>query len=293
MRILLIGRNGQLGWELQRTLAPLGDIIAVDYPEVDLSDVTGTRGLVRRIKPHIIVNAAAYTDVDKAENDQELAFALNATAPGILAEEAGMIGAALVHYSTDYVFDGGKGTPYTEADPPYPVNVYGKSKLMGEKAIQQAGGSFLVLRTSWVYSLRADNFVTRVLAWARKYQALRIVTDQEGSPTWCRMLAEASAQVLGTCRADIIGYLFEKKGVYHLAGSGSVSRFDWAKAILRCDPHRTEQVVKEILPAISADFPTPARRPPRSGLNCDRFYDTFNLRLPDWEETLLLGMQNS
>jgi dTDP-4-dehydrorhamnose reductase len=219
-------------------------------------------------------------------------MAINAAAPGVLAEEAAALGAALIHYSTDYVFDGLKGSAYIETDTPNPLNMYGKSKLAGEQAIRQAGGTFLILRTVWVYSLRRDSFVTKVLEWSRRQSTLRLVTDQVGNPTWARMLAEISAQLLAKGGKDPLSWLEERKGLYHLAGSGIASRLEWAQAILRCDPAREEQLTREIQPALTAEFPTPARRPLYSALNCDKFTDTFDLRLPDWEEALRLAMEN-
>ena len=196
MKILLFGKNGQLGWELHRCLAPLGMVFAVDYPEVNLANGHQVRSLLKGNRPDVIVNAAAYTAVDDAENDQDKAMAVNAVAPGILAEEARLLNVVLIHYSTDYVFDGMKGAAYVETDRPNPLNVYGQSKLEGEKNVQQVGGSFLILRTSWVYSLRQGGFVQKVLKWSRENETLRIVADQVGSPTWARMLAEVTAQLL-------------------------------------------------------------------------------------------------
>lgn len=290
MRILLIGKSGQVGWELERTLAPLGEVVAVDFPEIDLANSAGVRNLVRKVQPQVIVNAAAYTDVDKAESEPDLAFAINGAAPGILAEEAKAIGAALIHYSTDYVFDGQKGKPYVETDLPNPLNVYGQSKLAGERALQAVNGTYLIFRTSWVYSTRQKCFVTQVLRWSREQKILRIVTDQVGSPTWCRMLAEMTAQVLGTSRDNVAGWLLGKKGIYHLAGDGSVSRFEWAQAILKNDLAVEEKVVQDVLPGRSVEFPSPAKRPPSTPLSCDLFTSVFKLRLPPWEAQLSLAL---
>lgn len=290
MRILLLGKRGQLGWELHRSLAPLGEIIAFQFPQVDLKQPESLREVIREIKPAVILNAAAYTAVDRAESEPEMAYNVNGVAPGIMAEEARRLGSALIHFSTDYVFDGAKGEAYTERDVPNPVNVYGQSKLAGEQAIQEAGGAFLILRTSWVYSLRRESFATRVLEWARKQSTLRIVADQVGSPTWCRMLAEATALVIARGGEDFASWLAERRGVYHLAGWGTASRLEWAQAVIKYDPRREEQIVRAVLPAATADFPTPARRPPVSALACNKFYETFGLRLPDWEEALKLAL---
>lgn len=291
MRILLLGNTGQLGWELQRTMAPLGEVIALDYPQIDLTNDDSVVQIIRSIRPQLIVNATAYTAVDRAESEPEIAMAVNARAPGLLAEEALALGAALIHYSTDYVFDGRKGDAYLETDKPNPLGMYGQSKLAGEHAVEQIGGAYLTLRTSWVYSLRKENFVTKVLRWARQQRTLRVVTDQVSSPTWARMLAEISAQVIAMGGKDIVGWLGARGGTYHLAGNGNASRMEWAQAILKNDPNREEQVTQEVLPAMTTEFPTPAQRPLYSALNCERFSNTFNLQLPEWEDALQMALQ--
>jgi dTDP-4-dehydrorhamnose reductase len=318
MHILLFGKIGQLGWELSRTLPPLGRLTAVDYPEIDLTRPETIRGLISEIHPDIVINATAYTAVDRAESEAQIAMAINGHAPGIMAEAARSIGAALIHYSTDYVFDGTKGSPYVETDTPNPLGAYGQSKLAGERAIQQAGGVYLILRTSWLYSLRRDSFVTKVLDWARQNTdmsaPLRVVADQVGNPTWARMLAEITAQLLakgeplarrtpGSSDANrslhssdlhsqrVSEWLSDRGGLYHLAGSGYASRLEWAEAILRFDPRRDEQKVREIQPAVTSDFPTPAKRPLFSALNCEYFTKTFELQLPEWGFTLKLAME--
>jgi dTDP-4-dehydrorhamnose reductase len=293
MKILLLGNTGQLGWELERALATLGELYALDYPDLNLVDKDGTVSLIRDYQPQVIVNATAYTAVDKAEHERELADAINARGPGILAEEARSLGAALIHFSTDYVFDGAKGEPYIETDEPCPLGVYAESKLAGERAVQATGAAYLIFRTSWVYSLRRDSFVTKVLQWSRKQRSLKLVTDQISNPTWCRMLAEASAQILAMAAGDPAGWFGEHKGLYHLAGWGYASRLEWGKEILSLDRNKTEQVVEEVLPARTAEFPTPAARPLFSALNCDRFLTTFGLRLPDWQEALRLAMDST
>ena len=290
LRILLIGRSGQLGWELQRCLAPLGEVVTYDYPEIDLAKPASLPALMRGVNPQVIVNAAAYTNVDKAESEAELARQINAISPGVLAEEARRLGAAFIHYSTDYVFDGCKGAPYTESDVPHPLNVYGQTKLEGEQAVQAAGGAYLILRTSWVYSLRQGGFVTKVLQWAREQETLRVVDDQISSPTWARMLAEATALIVAQGRDDPVGYLTEKAGLYHLAGSGACSRYEWAQAILELDPKKSEQKVRQLLPAKSSEFPTPAERPLVSVLECGKFEQVFGLRLPEWRGALKLAI---
>jgi dTDP-4-dehydrorhamnose reductase len=292
MRILLLGNTGQLGWELERSLATLGEVHAMDYPIINLAALDSYLPLVESIQPQVIINATAYTAVDRAESETELAYAINTTAPGLLAQEARRLGAAFIHYSTDYVFDGTKGSPYTESDRTNPLGVYGLSKLEGEQAVQQAGGAFLILRTAWVYSLRRDSFVMKVLAWARQQKKLRLVNDQISGPTWARMLAEVTAQVVAKAGNDPYTWLTERSGLYHLAGSGYCSRFEWGQAILQLDPQPQEQIVEEVLPASTTDFPTPARRPLFSALDCVRFREVFGLQLPDWKEALGLAMSD-
>ena len=291
MRILLLGNTGQLGWELERTLAPLGELIALDYPEINLADEKGIKEILSVSQPQVIVNATAYTAVDRAESERELAMAVNRDGAGLLAEQALQLRAVLIHYSTDYVFDGEKGAPYVETDVPHPINVYGESKLAGERAVEQAGGSYLILRTSWVYSLRRDSFVTKVLAWGRQQRQLRLVSDQVGNPTWCRMLAEVNAQFLSAAGPDPFAWIGARKGVYHLAGDGFASRLDWGKAILENDPRHEEQVVENLIAALTAEFPTPAQRPLFSALNCEVFKRTFGLNLPSWQAALRLAMK--
>jgi dTDP-4-dehydrorhamnose reductase len=232
LQILLLGNKGQLGWELERTLSPLGKIVTYDYPDIDLAIEHDLRQIIRDIQPHLIVNATAYTAVDRAESEPEIADAVNHIAPKILAEEAQMIGGALVHFSTDYVFDGTKGKPYTEQDTPNPLNVYGQSKLDGERAIQSVDDAYIILRTSWVYSLRRDSFVTKMLTWARQHREMRLVTDQVSCPTWCRSLAETTTHMLAAGSKEIVPWMKERKGIYHLAGSGYTSRLEWGLAVL-------------------------------------------------------------
>jgi dTDP-4-dehydrorhamnose reductase len=302
MKILLLGKNGQLGWELQRTLAPLGEVTALDYPEIDFSLPKTILAGIRQAVPacsmefQAIVNAAAYTAVDRAESEPGIAHAINAEAPGLLAEEARRTGAAFIHFSTDYVFDGRKGEPYCEADLPNPLNEYGKSKLAGEQAVRAAGGLSLIFRTSWVYSLRRDSFVTKALQWSRQQKQLRLVSDQVSGPTWARMLAEVTAQLLAKA-SPAAGWLGERRqsagtdGLFHLAGSGWASRLEWGQAILEFDPQKAEQVTEEIVPAKTSEFPSPAERPLFSALNCELFTETFGLRLPDWKPTLCMAME--
>ncbi|OGN94205.1 MAG: dTDP-4-dehydrorhamnose reductase [Chloroflexi bacterium RBG_13_48_10] len=292
MQILLLGNTGQLGWELERTLSPLGELLAIDYPTIDLANVESIRQVFHHYNPKLIINAAAYTAVDRAETEPDLANAINAIAPATIAEEAQVTGAAFIHFSTDYVFDGLKSAPYLETDAPNPLNAYGRTKLTGEQKVQQIGGAYLILRTSWVYSLRRDSFVNKVLSWARSQSNLKLVTDQISGPTWARMLAEITGHLVLLGGVDIVDWLSEHHGLYHLAGSGYCSRFVWGQEVLRLDPHKDEQVLHELLPALTAEFPSSARRPLFSALNCDHFTHTFHLHLPDWKIALKLAMES-
>lgn len=280
MRILLTGVNGQVGWELRRTLAPLGEVHALDRRALDLSDPDAIRATVRALRPQLIVNPAAHTAVDRAESEPELALAINATAPGVLAEEAARLGAGMVHYSTDYVFDGAKHEPYLESDAPNPLNVYGRTKLAGEEAVRASGAAHLILRTSWVYGLRGRNFLGTILRLAQERDELKIVADQIGAPTWSRVIAEASAQILA--QRD----WRERSGCYHLTAGGETSWHGFAGAIL-------EATGSSIVPApiATADYPLPALRPAFSLLSNDRLFAAFGLRLPAWRDSLALCLE--
>ena len=290
MRIVLFGKNGQLGWEFQRILPILGEVIALGRDEVDVSNLQSVQKILNELKPNLIINTSAYTEVDRAEIELELAMNINALAPAVMAEAARKQGAVFIQYSTDYVFDGKKDIPYTENDPTHPLNTYGRSKLMGEENIKQAGEAYLILRTSWVYSLRGNSFVNKVLGWARKNENLKVVSDQISGPTWARMLAGITSLMLAQNNANLLEIIRERRSVYHLAGAGYTSRYEWAKEILVNDPNRTEQIVRDLEPARSDDFPTTAVRPLFSALDCTRFEDTFGLKLPNWNSTLKLAM---
>jgi dTDP-4-dehydrorhamnose reductase len=291
MKIVLFGKNGQLGREFQRTLPSIGEMIGLGREELDVSDPDAVQKILIELRPDLIINASAYTEVDLAETQVELAEKINAQSPGVMAEAARKINAVFIHYSTDYVFDGEKNVPYIETDLTHPLNVYGKSKLMGEENIKQAGDAYLIFRTSWVYSLQGNSFVNKVLGWSRKNKTLKIVNDQIGSPTWAGILAETTSQVIAANRANLWDNIRERHGIYHLAGSGYVSRYEWAKQILVYDPKRTEQLVQSIEPVSSDEFPTPAVRPLFTALNCEKFSQTFDQRLPAWHETLQLVMK--
>jgi dTDP-4-dehydrorhamnose reductase len=292
LRILLIGNSGQLGWELERALTPIGDVVGLDYPVIDLTNKKSVRQTVRKLsRLNLIINAAAYTAVDRAESEYALASAINGKGPGILAEEARRMQAAFIHYSTDYVFDGTKGRPYVETDAPNPLGVYGTTKLAGERAVKQAGGSYLILRTAWLYSLRGDSFVSKVLHWARKEKKMRIVSDQISNPTWARSLAGATARIMDIGGDYLFNWIGDRAGTYHLAGDGYASRFEFARQILQLDPDAKSHAVQELLPATTADFCTPAKRPLFSALNCEKFENVFGFRLSPWRDALCFALQ--
>jgi dTDP-4-dehydrorhamnose reductase len=290
MKIVLFGKNGQLGWELQRTLPILGEVTSLDREELDLCDLDAIRKILSELKPNLIINASAYTDVDRAEKEANLAMEINALGPGVMAEMSHKLRAVFIHYSTDYVFDGRKNAPYTEMDQVNPLNVYGRSKLMGEENIKQTGSAYLILRTSWVYSLRGNSFVNKVLKWSRQNKTLKVVSDQVSGPTWARTLAEITGFVLAQNKKDLYENIHERRGVYHLAGSGFTSRYEWAQQILANDPEPSEQIVQAIEPVFSEEFPTPAIRPLFSALDCTHFETTFDLQLPPWDQILRLAM---
>jgi dTDP-4-dehydrorhamnose reductase len=280
MRILLTGKNGQVGWELQRSLPPLGNVIALSRDELDLASADAIRKTMRDIKPDIIVNAAAYTSVDRAETEADLAMAVNGTAPGIIAEEALRLGAFLVHYSTDYVFDGTKNGPYQEDDVPNPLNVYGRSKLEGEKAIRATNVPHYIFRTSWIYSAHGSNFVNTILRLAGKKSELKIVDDQIGAPTWARTIAIITAQALKTKPCTY-------SGLYHLTAAGAVSWFGFAKAILaEAKTMHPEMGVPQLIPITTSEYPLPAKRPSNSQLDNKLLFTTLGLTSPNWATTL-------
>ena len=273
MKILLTGATGQVGFELQRTLAPLGEILAAGREALDLASSASIMSAVRALRPDLIVNCAAYTAVDRAESEPAAAMTVNATAPGVLAEEAKRLGAGLIHFSTDYVFDGEKAGAYDEADAPNPLNAYGRSKLEGERAVAQSGARHLILRTSWVYSRRGKNFLLTMLELAKTRPELRIVDDQRGAPTSARALADAVAQI---ARRDW------PSGPFHLTCQGSTTWFGFAQAIFARSPGPRPSLVAITTP----EFPTPARRPKNSVLSNARLAQAFGITLPDWQTAL-------
>ena len=282
-RILLIGKIGQVGWELRRTLAPMARVTCVDFPEIDLTNADSIRRWVRDSRPNIVINAAAYTAVDKAESEPDKAMKINGVAPGILAEEAKKLGAVLVHYSTDYVFDGAKTEPYVETDAPNPLGAYGRTKLAGDEAVRAVGGAHLILRLCWVYGARGQNFMLTMMRLAREREKLRVVGDQVGCPTWSRMIAETTALALK--KALVAGDAGAFTGTYHLASSGVTSWHGFADAIVKLMPAEGRKCMQ--VEAIStAEYPTPTKRPAYSVLACSKLERAFGLRLPHWEESL-------
>ena len=284
MKILLTGKHGQVGFELQRALAPLGEVCAVDQPECDLAGISAIRELVRSFKPDVIVNPAAYTAVDKAESEPELAHAINAVAPGVLGEEAAKQGAWVVHYSTDYVFDGMKPCAYSEDDLTNPQTVYGRTKRAGEIALQQSGARHLIFRTSWVVGAHGRNFAKTILRLAVERESMNVVADQYGAPTSAALLADVTAQLVRQEQRER-GENF-RFGLYHLVAGGETNWCDYARFVvlealaagksLRLSPDSIHAIT-------SSEYPTPAKRPANSRLDTSKLRDTFDLELPNWQ----------
>lgn len=293
MKILLTGRTGQVGYELERSLQGLGTIVAIDSDEMNLANLDQVREVMRRVKPDLIINPAAYTAVDLAESESALAMRINGDAPGVMAQEAKKLGAAMIHFSTDYVFDGSKDLPYAEDDVPCPINAYGRTKLAGEQAVRDAGIPHLILRTSWVYGMRGKNFLLTIRRLAHERDELRIVADQRGAPTWCRTIAEKTAQIIAQLQApnqnrQLNGVARdawqERSGLYHLSAQGMTTWHGFAEAIL----DHPSIVKKPLLtPIQTQDYPLPAARPTNSQLSSERLMDSFG-PLPDWREALRL-----
>jgi dTDP-4-dehydrorhamnose reductase len=293
MKILLTGKNGQLGFELQRALAPLGDVVAVGSHECDLADADALRALVRRVAPDVIVNPAAYTAVDKAESDRARAFAVNAAAPTVLGEEAARLGALVLHYSTDYVFDGAQAGAYAEDDATAPQSVYGQSKLDGERGLAAAHAQHLILRTSWVVGAHGGNFAKTMLRLAAERERLTVVADQFGAPTSAALLADLSAHLVRqhalarAATAPAAAPAAFPYGTYHVTASGATSWHAYARFVIG-EALAAGKVLKAsvdaIAPLATSDYPTPARRPANSRLDTTRFSTTFGLRLPPWQD---------
>jgi dTDP-4-dehydrorhamnose reductase len=285
MKVLLTGSTGQVGYELARSLQGVGEVVAVDRNVMDLSNLDQVRDVIRSVKPQLIVNPAAYTAVDKAESEPELAFRINAEAPGVMAEEAKKLGAALVHYSTDYVFDGSQPAPRVEDDAIGPLSVYGASKLAGEQAIAAAGIPHLIFRTSWVYGMRGKNFLLTMLRLAKERDELRVVADQHGAPTWSRTIADTTAQVLSQAHAGGREWWVQNSGIYHLSAQGQTTWHEFTEAIIQ-----EAGLSCKVLPITTADYPTPAKRPQYSVMSSERLMARF-CHLPDWKTALQLCMQ--
>jgi dTDP-4-dehydrorhamnose reductase len=284
MKILLTGATGQVGYELERSLQALGEVVAVDRTRMDLSDLDQVRSVVRAVRPQLIVNPAAYTAVDKAESEPELAHRVNALAPGVMAEEARVLGAAMVHYSTDYVFDGSKQGAYLETDATGPINVYGQSKLAGEQAIAATGIPHLILRTSWVYGNRGKNFLLTMLRLAAERNELRVVADQHGAPTWSRTIADTTAAILAQARSGGAQWWENNTGIYHLSAQNHTTWHGFTQAIVD-----NAGLACRVLPITSAEYPVPARRPVNSIMCSEKLMRNL-ARLPDWEQALKLCM---
>jgi dTDP-4-dehydrorhamnose reductase len=285
-KILIFGRVGQVGWELRHKLACLGQVSNIDYPEIDFSKPDTVRAAIREAAPTVIVNAAAYTAVDKAEATPEPAWAINATGPGVIAEEAKRLGALMVHYSTDYVYDGSKQGMWVETDKPNPLNVYGETKLAGDEAIATVGGEYLILRTSWVYGARGANFLLTMLRLAKERPELRIVDDQTGSPTTSECIAQATANILAQVVAPGGDGLAGRSGVYHLTNAGQTTWFGFAKEFLS-----KQAVCPKLIPIPASEYPVPAKRPVNSVLSCEKLADTFGVHMPSWELGLDLVLE--
>lgn len=282
-KILILGSYGQVGWELCRTLSPLGQIIAHDRDTFDLSSPDFTSRTLQEIKPHVIVNAAAYTAVDKAETDQKACMAINASAPQVLAEAAKRLNALLIHYSTDYVFDGNSTQPYKEQDKPNPQNIYAQSKLAGDQAILSSGCPHVILRTSWVYGSRGHNFLLTMLKLAQQRDTLKIVDDQIGAPTWSRLIAESTAQVIARYQGQ--------DGIYNLTSAGKTSWFGFAKTIFDLYSTKKSLKVPQLISIPSSEYPVPAKRPQNSLLCHEKLQKTFGIRLPDWKNALEMCLE--
>lgn len=286
MRCLLLGKNGQLGSSFASILPQYFEIVALGRNELNVLDLEKIRQIIQTIKPDLLINATAYTAVDRAESEVDIATSVNALAPRVMAEEMETLDGGFIHFSTDYVFDGLSSRPNRETDTPNPINIYGASKLYGEYLIKQVSRRFLIFRTSWVYSLTTDNFVTKVLMWARNNLEIKIVNDQIGNPTSAFMLAGLVTKIVSDNKEILQDYLQEAKGLYHCAGKGAVSRYEFAKEILRIAPPISDVKNVEIISVSSNEFPATAKRPSNSSLDLDLFEKKFLVTIPNWQEDL-------
>jgi dTDP-4-dehydrorhamnose reductase len=288
MRILLTGKNGQVGWELNRSLSALGTLYALGRDEMDLSKPETLSTVIQEIKPHLIINAAAYTAVDKAESEPELAMTINGVAPQVLAQEAKKVGAAMIHYSTDYVFDGKATSPYQEEDTPCPLSVYGKSKLAGENGVRQAGIPHIIFRTSWVYSLRGSNFLLTMQKLAQTRAQIKIVQDQVGAPTWSKAIAEGTTKILHQSMSPTHALTLPESGLFHISCGGETNWFVFAKTILElCGLSNNT----ELIPIPTTEYPTPAVRPQYSQLSNRKLKQVFDYEMPQWQKALQKCLQ--
>jgi dTDP-4-dehydrorhamnose reductase len=299
LKIVIVGRNGQLAWEANQRFQGVGEVVCIGRPELDLTNIGGVRAEIRRIRPSVLVNTAAYTAVDQAESEPDVAMKINSEAPAVMAEEMKRLGGQFITYSTDYVFDGKKASPYNESDPTAPLNVYGASKLSGERAVEGIGGSYLIFRTSWVYGARGKNFLKTILKLAAERPELRIVDDQVGAPTCSRDLADATRKIIeqlaaqsSSARISIGEALGDRRGIYHMTAAGSVSWCGFATAILEEMGKRglSKAGLAKIVPIPASEYPTPAARPQNSRLCNDKLKNTFGVKLPPWRESLTAVM---
>jgi dTDP-4-dehydrorhamnose reductase len=288
MKCLVIGANGQVGFELQRALAPLGSVVAIDYPELDIANESALASYVRAQAPDVLVNAAAYTAVDKAETDEATALAVNGMAPGVMAREMAALGGLMVHYSTDYVFDGAKVGAWTEEDVPAPLNAYGRTKLAGEQAVAAAGGAHLIFRTAWVYGRRGGNFMLTMLRLMKERDELRVVADQHGTPTWCRTLADVPAAIIARWQGspDARRALAASSGVYHLTNGGSTTWHAYACAIRDLAPELADRRHVQVHPIPASAYPLPATRPANSVLDNAKLKRVFGIDAAHWQTAL-------
>ena len=305
-KIMLIGRKGQVGWELNRYLPRLGEVIALDRQQLDLARLETIRSVVREHRPDLIVNAAAYTGVDRAETEVAAAQIVNGEAPGVIADAAREVGAALVHYSTDYVFDGTKKTPYQESNPPNPINAYGRTKLAGEMAIRAVEVPHLILRTGWIYGTRGKNFLLTMVRQAVQKRELHVVDDQAGAPTWSRMIAAKTTEILGRVCLSDSSFPEKYTGTYHLTAGGETSWYGFTQALLDdiSDPdlvgswlegvvNSKPLIAERVVPISTAEYPTPARRPAYSVLSNSKLSRVFGVQLPAWRSQLGLCIRDA
>jgi dTDP-4-dehydrorhamnose reductase len=304
LRMLITGATGQIGWQLQRSLAPLGEVVACTRSQLDLGDPEAAAKVVRQFAPDIVVNAAGYTAVDKAESEPELAHTINAAAPARIADELARTGGLFIHYSTDYVFDGAKTGSYDEADPTWPLNVYGQTKLAGERLIAASGCAHIILRTTWVYDIRGKNFLRTALRLAREREELRMVGDQHGAPTWARTIAESTALIVGQCANQHASSGWGQSGVYHLTAAGQTTWAGFAQQILEdyeslaswpadTGEYGSPLVAMRVVAITSEQYKVPAKRPHNSVLSNAKLQSTFGISLPDWRTQLRLALQDA